>query len=983
MIVRAGSPRCDATIAAIAVAFGLVSLAAICLGPGEVRADAIPAVRATETWPQSTDPAGWYQADPDTFFVVATSNGNPGPFAFARTENASGGIETASGPWTGDYHAGDIEAISFDVQYFATTQNARLRLHDPAGGAWEFVFAANGAVDGQWHDREISIDPIWSDADAIRIGWQAVGSSTPWSEVLRDVAAVSVEADAGSWFGIDNFELRRRTTVLRQLFAIDGGAGNEQSNLLRLDPGDGSVAEVIGPVGLAVEAMTFDPLSGQLIGAVSTEGTTSSNQLVRIDPRSGTTTSIGTLSWPLGFESASFSDLTFDRHEIGLGLKGWADPPSGDGGFFDIDLSTAVVDDDFEPFFAANVGGGLTTLNDSFLLTLSGVSNAANPGDGELLSRPEGILPGTPSDFLLEGRLTFDDAGFASAIEAMTTLDGTIVHGIATEGPNRWLMQFAPPDLEASKLGTLPANTEALAWQTCTPRPGIPNGGFHTQDLKDWKVIGNVSIVDFDYVDYTLPSSRSHALLATDFLRGSAAPPVDGDALAKFVGVAPEELETALGYSVEIQEGSAIQVSFEAEAGDRIYLWYTFLTSEPTPTLVTNDFSFVDLRRTPESASPLPLVVLDSTLSSDFEASTTRFAEQRDPTNGPITTSHSTWETTLSETGTYTLTIGVTDVFDEMGGSAIVVDWARLIRMSLGREVDAGGILECTSQPPAPLPTSYADLDPDRPTMLELTVVESIAPPRPGVVFDISNASAPEEIQIHFVGCRVPESSLFWSTPVFREIRRSDTERQFNVFQNYRSGLAEDIRCGFVVDPRGQVGVDLEIEAQTIIPTATIDQTFVYDECEIGEFCSVDSPDTPKFNFVSAGIESFSWVEDGFQGQCTTTSLMQLNYAPQSLPPGPGWDCCTYTYVEIDSVESEIGQVLIELNNPGPIPPIPDIDGDGIHDDCDNCPYHANRDQVYPAPNGPDAPCPEPGLAVGIAACLIWLSALSRRRSVA
>ncbi len=136
-----------------------------------------------------------------------------------------------------------------------------------------------------------------------------------------------------------------------------------------------------------------------------------------------------------------------------------------------------------------------------------------------------------------------------------------------------------------------------------------------------------------------------------------------------------------------------------------------------------------------------------------------------------------------------------------------------------------------------------------------------------------------------------------------------------------------------------------------------------------------------RFGFVPDGIQSFSWIEDGFEGTCSTEVgvTMELNYVPAALPPGPGWDCCTYTYVETDGVESHVGQVLMELNNPGAVPPVPDFDGDGFHDLCDNCLWYANPLQEDSDGNGVGNACPEPTMGTGLAIASLWLSMIVGR----
>jgi hypothetical protein len=63
---------------------------------------------------------------------------------------------------------------------------------------------------------------------------------------------------------------------------------------------------------------------------------------------------------------------------------------------------------------------------------------------------------------------------------------------------------------------------------------------------------------------------------------------------------------------------------------------------------------------------------------------------------------------------------------------------------------------------------------------------------------------------------------------------------------------------------------------------------------------------------------------------------MRLTYSPAT---GLGVDCCTYTYLGVDEVASEVGQVILPA---GVTPPFPDTDADGFLNACDACPFLAD-----------------------------------------
>ena len=117
------------------------------------------------------------------------------------------------------------------------------------------------------------------------------------------------------------------------------------------------------------------------------------------------------------------------------------------------------------------------------------------------------------------------------------------------------------------------------------------------------------------------------------------------------------------------QEGSALQITFFAEDGDTLEFDYDFLTNDADQNpFVYTDFAWYYLDR----PSGRNLGVLEHTNQAGFTTFTGPGYEEH--------TGSQTFSLSLSETGTYTITIGVNDVEDAFENSALVVDWFRLIK---------------------------------------------------------------------------------------------------------------------------------------------------------------------------------------------------------------------------------------------------------------------------------------------------------------
>ncbi|NEP91326.1 MAG: trypsin-like serine protease [Okeania sp. SIO2C2] len=214
---------------------------------------------------------------------------------------------------------------------------------------------------------------------------------------------------------------------------------------------------------------------------------------------------------------------------------------------------------------------------------------------------------------------------------------------------------------------------------TAEPAPvyGIQNGDFE-DGFNSWSVLGAATTQQNTIqqntrqqrqgLESSTPASNgdSNGLIINDTLA------VPADEIEDFLGLAPESL-SELSPDVEfVVQGSAIEQTFQAKAGDILTFDFNFLTDEfLAPEFdfdPLNDFSFVSL-----SSDVLDnpfLEILADVFSDTFVDSPTAFDQE---------TGYQNFSIEIPETGIYTLGLGVTDA-DEFGFlSALAVDNVMLI----------------------------------------------------------------------------------------------------------------------------------------------------------------------------------------------------------------------------------------------------------------------------------------------------------------
>ncbi len=198
----------------------------------------------------------------------------------------------------------------------------------------------------------------------------------------------------------------------------------------------------------------------------------------------------------------------------------------------------------------------------------------------------------------------------------------------------------------------------------------IINGGFETGDFSGWQTLGNTSIQTANFG--ISPTEGDFQALLENHPPGFNGIPTDQ--VESFLGMSSGSL-SALGNGPVIQ-GSAIQQTFAANAGDLLSFNWNFLTNENASDPVFNDFAFVTIR-------PGPLVTLASTFSNLIPAPVPTYFSMTD---------YQSYTYTIPTTGIYTLGIGVVDVSDEFTDSGLLVDNASL---STGAVPEPSSLLLC------------------------------------------------------------------------------------------------------------------------------------------------------------------------------------------------------------------------------------------------------------------------------------------------
>ncbi|MBD2773450.1 PEP-CTERM sorting domain-containing protein [Iningainema tapete] len=193
---------------------------------------------------------------------------------------------------------------------------------------------------------------------------------------------------------------------------------------------------------------------------------------------------------------------------------------------------------------------------------------------------------------------------------------------------------------------------------------GIINGSFETGNFTGWSTIGT-SFVDTSEFGNDPSSGNYSALLTTGAAEDGELNVFSDEAIESFLGLVPGSLDSLIVNNAI--EGSAIQQTFTAKAGDRLSFDWNFLTNEATPNSDGfNDFAFVLING--------EVYKLADTFSSFFSSSANEF----DTETGFNTFSYDV------TTDSITLGFGVLDTGDKMMGSGLIIDNVKLENSVLG-----------------------------------------------------------------------------------------------------------------------------------------------------------------------------------------------------------------------------------------------------------------------------------------------------------
>jgi hypothetical protein len=190
----------------------------------------------------------------------------------------------------------------------------------------------------------------------------------------------------------------------------------------------------------------------------------------------------------------------------------------------------------------------------------------------------------------------------------------------------------------------------------CLPSAAVTfeakNGGFELGDFTGWEIIGRTSIETATYGSG--PTEGAYQTRLDTFSEQT----VGIDELVGFLNIGVDELRM-LG---DVYEGSAIQTTFTANKGDVLSFDWNFLTND-FRTQSFNDFAFVAFQSVEKLADTF----------SGFPMSLINLTDYKNQTG------FQTFSYTFTDSGTYSLGIGVADVEDGAVDSGLLVDNVSLL----------------------------------------------------------------------------------------------------------------------------------------------------------------------------------------------------------------------------------------------------------------------------------------------------------------
>jgi len=174
------------------------------------------------------------------------------------------------------------------------------------------------------------------------------------------------------------------------------------------------------------------------------------------------------------------------------------------------------------------------------------------------------------------------------------------------------------------------------------------NSGFETSDLTGWESIGDVSVIDAT-PGVEPPEGTYHALLETNT-------GISDTEVTFFLGLPGGTLDTLIG--LDATDGSAIKQDIEVAAGDVLTFQWDYLTNEAPADSQYNDFAFISI------VDQTNAVLADT--FSPLTASPDDLFDNH--------TAYQTFTHTFTNSGTFTVGLGVMNVDDQSVLSGLLVD---------------------------------------------------------------------------------------------------------------------------------------------------------------------------------------------------------------------------------------------------------------------------------------------------------------------